>query len=286
MVIKRRIISKVSKPVVSDPEEEDEVEVPVSRPSRRTEEAPISKTVRPDPDEDDYAADDEEEDEDPVPPVVKRREVAPKVEEVDDEEDEDPPFVIKRKTPVPESPKVEKKVISKIEEDEEDLVDTFRKDRPLPTRPSKHIEEEEEEEDKEILLKKTGSNPIGDMLEHMEVGKVLLVTKQSDSSWTIALSTQNDVIMKLAKSGTNKLTGKAFFDEVINPEYLEWRSEWKELTYAQKKSKALKLGVTWNEHPNPKVDVMRITEAVRKHLNVQKYKEEYRSRSVRGKLRA
>jgi hypothetical protein len=83
-----------------------------------------------------------------------------------------------------------------------------------------------------------------------------------------------------------KLSGKAFWDTVASPDYLKWSREWSNLTMAEKKSRAIKLGVTWEKNANPKIEAMLLTAAVREHLGISKYKPEYATRGSRSNIRA
>lgn len=157
--------------------------------------------------------------------------------------------------------------------------------------PAEESEDEEEYEEEEVSAPKVGKvkvrkvetvvadNVFAQILEGIETGKSVLITRTGDGKWELSLTDGK------GKSSAGRLTGKAYWDEVSNPEFTQWNAEWQEKTFDEKKSYAKKLGLKWEEHANPKVEVMRITEAVRNHLGVEKYKEEYRTRSARAAIK-
>ena len=186
------------------------------------------------------------------PPVVDEVE---EIEEEEDFEEEEEVVVAKPKTrrrTRKVKPPVKKKVaVEEVEEEE--------------------YEEEEYEEDE---------NPLPHFMDLMEEGQVLLISKTDDDTWLMSIG-EGQVL-----SGAQKLKGKAYWDEVLSPEFQEHNSTWKELTYDEKVKEAKKLKVEWDSHENPKVDVMRITDKVRQHLGISKYKPEYAGRSDRAAIRA
>jgi hypothetical protein len=72
---------------------------------------------------------------------------------------------------------------------------------------------------------------------------------------------------------------------MVDPNYLEWINTWKAKSYAEKKAYAKKAKIKWEEHADERIDVMRITQAVREAEGIEKYKPEYRSRQARAALR-
>jgi hypothetical protein len=308
MLRRRRIIARgnTPHPVVEEPEDEEEVEEEESVVKK------ISKVVTDDEDEipevfrrtkaskeDDIVAHDEEDEEEEMKPPSRKSKIV-----VDDEDDEEP--VVKKPKKVVEEDEDEEeeeipvrksKIVPDDEEEEEDpksivrqVAKDLKKGRQVPTRASARVLEIEPdpetivEKQTATLLKKTGISPIVDILEMMETGKTLVITKEADNTWIVNISTQGGVISKLASY--NRLSGRQYYEEVTSEEYLQWSKEWKQLTYSEKKSKAIKMGVTWNKHPNPKVDVMRITDAVRQHSGIEKYKPEYATRLSRSRIRS
>ena len=115
------------------------------------------------------------------------------------------------------------------------------------------------------------------LLESLEAGKAIVITKINEKKWQI---TSTDVL-----KSTGKLRGKEYWDKVRNPEYNAWRTAWKERSFEEKKAYAKKLGVKWATHANPRIEEMHVTQAVREHEGISKYKPEYASRSARAALR-
>lgn len=202
----------------------------------------------------------------------------------------------KQEETVPEDELLEEE----IEEEDEDDADAEEEEAPQPRRrrsrktKAESEEEDEEEEDDESLddveeyddsprAEFDDGNAISAIFDAMAEGQIA-VLKKVDSRTILMTLTDEDAGLSVA-AGPRKLSGKEYWQEVLDPDYNEWREEWVELTYEEKVARAKKAKVKWEEHENPKVDVMRLTEAYRKHLGVHKYKPEYRSRSARSAVR-
>lgn len=202
----------------------------------------------------------------------------------------------KQEETVPEDELLEEE----IEEEDEDDADAEEEEAPQPRRrrsrktKAESEEEDDEEEDDESLddveeyddsprAEFDDGNAISAIFDAMAEGQIA-VLKKVDSRTILMTLTDEDAGLSVA-AGPRKLSGKEYWQEVLDPDYNEWREEWVELTYEEKVARAKKAKVKWEEHENPKVDVMRLTEAYRKHLGVHKYKPEYRSRSARSAVR-
>lgn len=202
--------------------------------------------------EDDDLDDDEEE---PVKPKKTRRSRRKVVEPVDDEDDEE------------------------LEEEEEEPVKKKRarkKKGQRIKRQKRTVVQDDTSEETVDGGKVETDNLLADFLAVLEPGKALLITRVKKSQWTVQVA---------EAPTTQKLRGKAYYDKVRTPEYQEWRAEWRQLSAAEKAAQAEKMGVEWDEHDDPRIDAMRLTTAVREHLGIEKYKEEYTSRSARAQLR-
>lgn len=140
-------------------------------------------------------------------------------------------------------------------------------------------------EREKAVLRKKGTNPMVDLLEHMKIGTILVIIKEDKESWKV---TQTDKfftsLITPAMAGA-RLKGKSFWDAVSNPEYQQWSREWNQLTFSEKKKRAEKMGVTWEISKNPKIEAMNITKAVREHLGIEKYRDEYKSRAARANIK-
>jgi hypothetical protein len=183
-----------------------------------------------------------------------------------------------------EEPKVVAKSSKKTSDsdEEEDAFDGFSKDKNnnYPT-----FDEEPVVEHEKAVLRKKGANPIVDILEHMKIGTILVIVKEDRDSWKV---TQTDKFFTSLVTPTTtgaRLKGKSFWDAVSNPEYQQWSREWNQLTFSEKQKRAEKMGVTWEESKNPKIEAMNITKAVREHLGIEKYRDEYKSRAARANIK-
>ncbi len=61
--------------------------------------------------------------------------------------------------------------------------------------------------------------------------------------------------------------------EVMTPEYLEWFYKWDRMSTEEK--------AEWEHHDEPRIDSMRMAQAVREASGIVKYNEAYSSRSAR-----
>jgi len=151
----------------------------------------------------------------------------------------------------------------------------------------KEPEPEEDEEEEEVPAKvgkvqkvddTKASGLLLDVMNQLEDGKSLLITHLGKGKYAIGFADG----LKAAPQG---LRGDAYWDKVANPGYRDWMHNWHDMTYDEKGKYAKKNKIKWNHHENPKVDVIRLTEAVRAAEGIEKYKPEYRSRSARAALR-
>jgi len=218
-------------------------------------------------DEDDEEFDDEDEEEEDDAPVTKKT-VAPAKKTVV------PPPASKKVTPPPApakkaaAPVKQVKTPAAIEEEAE--------------------EETEAQAPKTFKVKTVAQQTVGDLLvavmSELEVGKTVSLTRVSDDKWSLAPGKAVS-----AASGAGKLSGKAFQQEVCTPEYLTWEEEWGTLTAAEKMAKAKKIGVHYEGENDPKLDervkMIRMTQAYREAMGIEKFKPEYRSQKARAALR-
>lgn len=214
-------------------------------------------------------------------PVVEEEEEDIVEDEIDEElepdegeepeEEEEPAPVIRRKVVAAPAPVAKKAVAA-----------------PPPVKkaakPVVQIEEEdvvEEPVKKTVKVKPVDATVAGaivlDLLDGMSEDQAITITRTADDKWTFSLANG-----KAAKSG---LTGRAYWDEVIDPAYLAWYNDWSQMTQDERIKKAKKVGVTWVEDKDPRVNIMRATLAYREQIGIEKYKEQYRSRSARAAIK-
>ena len=195
---------------------------------------------------------------------------------LDDEEDEEeevtpPKKVVRRK----------KAVVVEPEEDEDE--EDEEEDEPVVTtrKSSRRVKKEEAPAP---VTKRTAAvtttDPIGLLLNELEAGSVIFLKALGDGEYHMQVSTGAAIAV-----GPQKLTGKAYWDEVLSKEFKDHDEEWKQLSYKEKLAAAKKLKATWESHEDERVDVMRITEAVRTKMGISKYKPEYEDRSARATIR-
>lgn len=121
------------------------------------------------------------------------------------------------------------------------------------------------------------------MFEAMASGESILVTKLESGKWQLATTgIRADVVSKISHG---KLSGKAYYDEVIDPSYVEWQQEWDNLTYAEKVKRAKKVGAVWEPNDNRTIELLRLSQAFREKSGIEKYKEQYKSRAARAAIK-
>lgn len=207
----------------------------------------------------------------------------------DDEDlEEDQPVVVRRRTLTPSAPPT---LYHKVAQEQEVIKAERKPVQPAP------VEEYEDEEKEEFPAAKapvtmpsvrTVNEMIADdvftqMFQAMQDGTSFIITKLESGKWQI--TSTNIQAVAVSKAAAGKLTGKAYWDEVCDPKYVEWSQDWGSLTYAERKARCKKAGVTWVEDKNPKMDAMKMTEAYREKLDIQKYKPEYRTIKARAAIR-
>jgi hypothetical protein len=194
-------------------------------------------------------------------------------------------------TPIEEVAKLEEPTTRRIPHN------TVRFSKPSKVKVISSEEEPSEEEsftetepvkvEKKFKGKKTGTNPVEDIMKAMRSGEAIMIKCDGLNSYQVSII-PNDIIV--SKTGFRYLkkgiTGKQYWIEVLNPEFTEWVEKWGKMTYTEKKAYADKLGVVWRRsETNERLDVMNMAEAVRKAENIEKYKPEYMKRTARAKIR-
>jgi hypothetical protein len=135
--------------------------------------------------------------------------------------------------------------------------------------------------------KKTGVNPIEDIMKAMREGEAVMIKCLGVNTYQVSVIPNDIIVSKTGFQYLKKgITGRQYWLEVLNPEFEEWSKKWNAMTYSEKLKYAKSKKIKWESVPdNPKLDVMRMSEAVRKAENIEKYKPEYMKRSARSKIR-
>jgi len=130
------------------------------------------------------------------------------------------------------------------------------------------------------------------LLDALDDGKTLVV-KVTDDGYQVSMS---DAAVTTATAApqpqTKGLRGEDFWREVLTDDYYAFTREdagggkaWDDMTREEKVEFADDLGVSWDESEDEKVDFMAMVRAVMKHLEIVKYKPEYKSSAARKALR-
>lgn len=187
---------------------------------------------------------------------------------------------------VREEPEAEE-VLEELEEEIEELEEapSKRKRRkvvePEPEAPPKRKRKVARKVELEPEEPASSEDLLNCILEGLDDGQSMTITRESDTSWVLAVGG----VVEVAPA-TQKLSGKAYSDEVRSQEFQDHAVVWKELSFEEKLAHAEKLDVQWKEHDDPRVEVIRVTAAVREKLGIEKYKPQYRTRAARAAIRA
>lgn len=140
--------------------------------------------------------------------------------------------------------------------------------------------------EKKLRAKKTGVNPIEDIMAAMRDGEAVMIKREGSSSYSVSVIPNDIIVSKTGFQYLKKgITGKQYWREVLNPDFEVWSKKWTAMTYSEKIAYAEKHKISWEHIEDERLNVMRLTEAVRKAEHIEKYKEEYRKRSARNKIR-
>lgn len=129
------------------------------------------------------------------------------------------------------------------------------------------------------LLETANLQSILDLLSN---GQSITIYKVADTVYRMAVDQEP---LKLPQDIDVALSGVEYNQEVCTQAYLVWIEEWQQLSTEEKYERAVQAGVSWKVADNPRIDVMRAGNAVRKKLGIVKYKPEYGSLSARNAVR-
>ena len=222
---------------------------------------------------------------------IRRRKPVEEYEEVEELEGEDLDDELEEEEEEAPTPKPKRqrrkrapRKVEEVEEDEwvEEEVDEEPPPKPKAKKPAARKKAVPPAK-KDIEIKKAddqvAEGVLSGLLEAMDAGHSILVTRLSSSTWQFANAET------VALPTGPKLKGKEYNEEVLTEEYKEWHDDWKEMTYQEKKASAKKLKVKWDEHEDQRVDNIRMSAEVRAKLNIEKYKPEYVEKSARDRLK-
>lgn len=140
--------------------------------------------------------------------------------------------------------------------------------------------------DKKFKAKKSGKNPVEDIIEVLRKGEALMIRKDGISSYIVSIVPNEVIVSKTFNNILKKgIIGKQYWEEVLSPEFTEWISKWNAMTVTEKYEYAEKHAIVWKHSDEQKIDIMSLTEAARAAAGVQKYKPEYQSRQARARIR-
>jgi len=110
-------------------------------------------------------------------------------------------------------------------------------------------------------------------------GKAVVISRGRGSDYLIHAEDESEFSIGRAASWDeyNKI--------VLTPEYLKWASKWDKTTTEEKLEFAEEMKAEWENHKEPRINSMRMAQAVRESLNIQKYQDKYNTRGARRAIR-
>jgi len=121
------------------------------------------------------------------------------------------------------------------------------------------------------------------ILQHLEEGKAVVITCTEAGKWAMKLGNA-----PATRAGKIKVSGKQREELLYSDEFKKFAFEdmgdgrgWIAHTPEEKYAIAEANSITWEKHESPKLDVIRMSEAVRNAFGVSKYKPEYQTRAAR-----
>lgn len=138
---------------------------------------------------------------------------------------------------------------------------------------------------KEVPVKERGriviqDNVLMDIVEKIvDRGKAVVISKGKDNQFLIHAEDASEFSMGRAQDWGE------YNREVLTPEYLEWSKKWDAMTKEERIEFADEIKAEWEPHKAPRINSMRMAQAVREASGIEKYKEQYNTRSARGRLK-
>jgi len=154
-------------------------------------------------------------------------------------------------------------------------------------------EEEEADDDTDDSASEEGvvAGSLSDLFDALNDGTSVTITKLGKDKWQFVTGIAATAAPVSAPKGRG-LTGMVFAREAYSEEFFKWHFEdagsgkpWGEMTSEERYAFAEEIGASWEEHDEPRVDAMRMGQAVREKLDISKWKPEYESRAARKALK-
>jgi len=221
---------------------------------------------------------------------------------------------------VDEEPEVEEELDGEDEDEEEDYDEEEEEEAPPPTRTRRTrrkkaapTEDEEDDEDDEAdvpttkrtkrrkrvsakdaapdatpedkVAQSTGNELADALIAVLDAGHSIAFRKVA-GKYVFHKSGELATVQQLAtvKLEKNVLTRAQMEDIAYTQAFKDFYAAWREFTYEEKLEIADKEDVTWERHENPKIDVMRLTAALRTSRGIDKWRPQYESRKARKNL--
>ena len=123
------------------------------------------------------------------------------------------------------------------------------------------------------------TDPMTDVLTDLTVGHAVVITREDGERYSMRLLETNEFSVKPT------LTNKEYLNTVLTEAYVNFGKMWGDMTTEERLKYAKKYKVTWNEHEDHRINMLRLTQAVREVKNISKYAPEWDTKAKRSKIR-
>jgi hypothetical protein len=123
------------------------------------------------------------------------------------------------------------------------------------------------------------TSPMTDVLEELEIGHAVVITHEEEDKFSMRLLESDEFSVK------RTLTTEEYINIVYTKEYKAFEVEWQGMDTDERLDYADANDIDWVEHDNHRINMMRLSQAVREYRNITKYKDEWNTKSKRAKIR-
>lgn len=123
------------------------------------------------------------------------------------------------------------------------------------------------------------TDPMTDVLDDLAVGHAVVITREDKERFSMRVLETNEF------SATPVISYTEYLDIVYSDEYKEFEKEWGAMDADERIAYAKKHKIKWEEHDTHRINLMRVTQAVREHRGIEKFKPEWNTKAKRSKIR-
>lgn len=138
------------------------------------------------------------------------------------------------------------------------------------------IEPEPEPEPGKVVF---STDPMTDVLNDLKVGHAVVITREDKEKYSMRVLETDEFSAKPTMS-------KAEYLGIVYTEaYTEFERSWGVKSAEERLAYAKKKKIEWDEHDDHRINMLRLTQAVREAEGIEKYKPEWNTKAKRSKIR-